>query len=339
MRQVNVLQFDMQNAKRHFHREFDLFVCSSSFEDRCRSIADSVTTGSVGGALIFQNSDYEDYVAENTKYLVSKFGERANVVRGSTTNALRTADELRRALIDARASGVGGMRILVDITTFTHESLLILLRLLRRHCDSDVLECAYTNAREYSVGDNVSYKWLSRGVGEVRTVLGYPGNVKPSKKTHLIVVVGYEHERAAQLIERIEPHSISLGYGRSGSATTEKDKNANQHYSGLVEAMAAQFDEVAKFEVLCDSPAATCAAISEQIKLGTDKGLNVILAPMNNKLTTVGAAIAAFNDDSVQICYAQALRYNYSSYSLPGTSCYTFDLSSVLSASLEDAGT
>lgn len=146
----------------------------------------------------------------------------------------------------------------------------------------------------------------------------------PSRKTHLILIVGYEHERAAGIIEAIEPNSIALGYGRSGSATTEKDKDANELYLHLVEQMATSFADVNCFEIPCDDPEGTRDEIQSQIKKAGDS--NILLAPMNNKLSTIGAVWAALHDENVQMCYAQTLRYNYSDYSSPGSHCYMFDL-------------
>lgn len=46
---------------------------------------------------------------------------------------------------------------------------------------------------------------------------------------------------------------------------------------------------------------------------------------MNNKMSTVGVALAAMQNENVQICYAPAVIYNESNYSLPGKDCYIFD--------------
>ncbi|MFA4885516.1 MAG: hypothetical protein WC601_07060, partial [Desulfotomaculaceae bacterium] len=206
----------------------------------------------------------------------------------------------------------------------THESLLILLRLLQMRCPTAKITGAYANASEYSVGDDVKHKWLSRGIGEIRSVLGFPGNIVPSRKTHLILIVGYEYERAVGIIETIEPNSIALGYGRSGSATTEKNKEANEHYLHLVEQMATSFSDIIRFEIPCNDPHKTRDELQTQISKVKD--MNILIAPMNNKLSTIGAALAAFDNKDIQMCYAHALSYNYSSYSSPGSQCYIFDL-------------
>jgi hypothetical protein len=53
---------------------------------------------------------------------------------------------------------------------------------------------------------------------------------------------------------------------------------------------------------------------------------------MNTKISTVGCALAAWEDRAIQLCYAQATRYNYAHYSTPGDTCYVFDLPELVSA-------
>jgi len=301
---------------------YDLFICSSSFENRCLSIPNNISTDKIRRALILSNMDLLEHIETNKIKLEDRFREKGRVVEADTSNPLLAADNLRISLDQAIKDGVADS-ILLDVTSFTHESLLILLRLLELCCPKSKIMGIYANASEYSVGDEVSYKWLSRGIGEVRSVLGFPGNIVPSQKTHLILIVGYEHERAAGIIESIEPNSIALGYGRFGSATTEKDKDANEHYMHLVEDMATSFSDVNRFEIPCNDPYGTRDELLNQIRIAMD--MNIIIAPMNNKLSTIGAAWAAFKDENVQMCYAQALRYNYSNYSNPGLQCYIFD--------------
>jgi hypothetical protein len=319
MKPVKINISDIQEA---LHCTYDLFICSSSFEDRCLSVAYNITIEKFRKALIVSNIDLIEQIGDNKKKLEKRFGNGSNSVNISTSDPLLTADSLGQNLTKIMNDGIVGS-ILLDVTTFTHESLLILLRLLKMYCPKSKITGIYSNASEYSVGDKDDYKWLSRGIGEVRSVLGFPGNIVPSRKTHLILIVGYEHERATGIIETIEPNSIALGYGRSDSTTTDKDKNANEHYMHLVEEMATSFSDVEHFEIPCNDPYKTRDEILHQIKKAGD--VNVLIAPMNNKLSTIGAAWAAFINDNVQICYAQALRYNYSNYSSPGHHCYIFD--------------
>jgi hypothetical protein len=317
-------KISLSNLRNTLIGKYDLFICSSSFEDRCLSIARNIESRKIKRALIVSNTDLVQYVGTNKNNLDKIFGTKGRIVDVSTTDPLSTADNLHNALSHTLGNNFDGS-ILLDVTAFTHEALLIILRLLQTFYPKSKITGAYSNAIEYGVGDDMKHKWLSRGVGEVRSVLGYPGIILPSRKMHLILIVGYEHERAAGIIESIEPNSIALGYGRSGSATTEKDKDANEHYMHLVEQMATSYCDVNRFEIPCNDPEGTCKELQAQVYKAS--GMNVAIAPMNNKLSTIGAAWAAFSNNSIQLCYAKALQYNYLGYSRLGSDCYLLDLS------------
>jgi hypothetical protein len=186
------------------------------------------------------------------------------------------------------------------------------------------LTCVYANAKEYSVGDKVNQKWLSKGIEEVRAVLGYSGNLIPSKKTHFLIIVGYEYERAIAMINILEPNVLSLGYGKSENATVEKDKEANSFYSHLVMEMLPSYPNANKFNVSCNDPYETYNGLKKYIRKYKDE--NIIIAPMNNKISTIGVGLLALKNDNIQICYGQALTYNIINYSLPGSKCYIFDI-------------
>lgn len=303
--------------------QVDLMICSSSYEERCKTIPNCFKPKEVGNVFIIGDKHFSEYVGNNSTYLSNRFKEKSQEVEISISNPLKTADSLQRVIEDT-AKDINVKSILIDVTTFTHESLLILLYLLRIYCSQKKILFAYASASEYSIGDKIEDKWLSRGIASVRTVLGFPGDNLPSKKTHLIILVGYEARRALNLIYALEPHSLALGYGKSGSETTEKDEEANQHFLKIVEQMAISYCDAKRFEIHCNDPLRTKKAILDEADTAEDQ--NIIIAPMNNKVTTMGAALAAIARPEIQICYAQPMEYNFRHYSKPGDNCYLIDL-------------
>jgi hypothetical protein len=297
----------------------DVLICCASFESRCRSVADIIEPELIKHALIAENKNLSHYVGENADYLRNRFENCAKDVHIDSTDPLRTADNLDSALksisIDSQ------LRYLVDITTFTHESLLILFKLLYlRKKPKDKVTFVYTGASDYSTTEETRDKWLSKGVSDIRSVLGYPGEVLPSRKDHLIILVGYEHQRASKLIENFEPDIISLGYGKPGSETDKKHREANLHFKDLVAKAAVTYGKIEEFEFSCNDPWDAKQAILKCVQLTLD--YNHIVAPMNTKISTIGSALAAIEYESIQLCYAQPLQYNYRSYSTPGNTCY-----------------
>lgn len=302
---------------------FDLFICSSSFEDRCLSIALHIPTERIGCALICANRDYEEHIKDNLDKLIALFPDNYFVADVYTTNPLASADSIEALLQQVTIKGTM-TRILIDITTFTHEMVLIVLAILQSKYSDAKITCCYTNAKEYSYDqENQRDKWLSKGVGEVRTILGYPGIIKPSRQTHLIVIVGYEYERAVRIIESLEPDSLSLGYGLASDATTDKNHGANEQFAKLVKDMSAFYDGIIDFIVPCNSPFDAFKAIISEVNRHENR--NIVIVPMNNKISTLGAALACNTNNEIQLCYAPALIYNYRSYSISGNKCYLFD--------------
>jgi hypothetical protein len=316
-------KFPIASLRENIQHPIDVFVCCGSFEERSLSIAREVDPAEITHALVVENKNLSRYVGKNSGWLRSRFGEKSIDVATDSTNPIITADNIQNAIkaIFQEKSPT----VLVDITTLRHESLLILLNLLRIHAKSGRIFLAYTAAADYSVGDEPEKKWLSKGLSQVRAVLGYAGVISPSRKMHLIVLVGFEHQRASKLIETLEPGIISLGYGAVGTSTEDKHLASQTFFYRLLQTMMAIHGNVEGFEFACNDPIKTKDSI--QLQKAKYLNYNTVIAPMNTKLSTVGAAFSAFDDASIQICYAEPSQYNIASYSSPGLNCYLFELS------------
>jgi hypothetical protein len=213
-------------------------------------------------------------------------------------------------------------RFLVDITTFTRESLLMLVRCLKWAAKkSDTIEFIYAHAKEYSVGDPQKDKWLSKGIREVRSVLGFPGDLLPSRRSHLIILVGFESERALSLIRECEPAAISLGLADESEIGTQPHQGTNVYTIQRLKSILGNVDE---FTFKAYDPEETRAVLQSQVR--KMQAHNTIIAPMNTKISTLGAALLGLDDPSIQLCYAQANIYNYKKYSIPGDDYYLVKL-------------
>lgn len=294
----------------------DVFVGSVSYENRCLSVARWLAKSTVKAAIIAENMNHEELHRGNGERLRGFF-PNCFPVDLDTADPLKTADSLRAALdqFDLDASSV----VVVDITTFTHEALLIFFGLIRVRFSRLKPIYAYATAEEYSIGLPPAEKWLSRGVEDVRSVLGYPGIFRPSRKLHLIALVGFEDERVGELVSQYEPSEISLGYG-------DKDpgREARHRRRALLgyQRLRSVYDDSRQFTFACFDPIATRDALCQVV--ATHPKHNVVIAALNTKLSTLGAALVALEDVDVQLCYAQAILYNVRGYSSPGNELYLF---------------
>lgn len=318
-----VLEFALQELRSKLEVEADLFICYASFETRCLSVASNLDIGKIRHSIIYHNEDCGIDMQKNIDELKKILGSGQTIVSLYHKDPIRTADEIKASL-EKLSVGEDIKRIWLDITTFTHESLLIMLKLLKIVYPDAKIICLYANANEYDPGKPKNEKWLSRGICEIRSVLGYSGNLLPTQKLHLLIIVGYEYERALSIINALEPISVSLGFGTSENAVTEKDSDANEYYKDLVEEVAKNYAQIDRFRLPCNDPFAACEEIVK--KIDEHNGKNILIVPLNNKITTVGAAFAAAKRDDVQICYAPAALYNDKNYSMPGGKCYMFEI-------------
>ncbi len=212
-------------------------------------------------------------------------------------------------------------RILIDITTFTHEGLLILFKIIsikRRNIDE--LLIVYVGAKEYSYNEKEEDKWLSKGIGNIRSVIGYPGLNNPSKFNHLIILFGFESERTSKLIETFESNIVSLGFGSEEGAITKEHHRLNFRRH---EELMVHFPNCHKFEFSVSDPFETQKKIIEQINKFPDT--NTTVAPMNSKISTIGAALATMINVNIQLCYVTANIYN-SFYSIADTKFHIFKI-------------
>ncbi|MDB5517258.1 MAG: hypothetical protein JWQ17_4016 [Tardiphaga sp.] len=307
----------LTDLSRELPSTIDLFVCCASYERRSTCAPLSIGSDKVGVALVCFNDDFEDSVRENHAAILGHFGSKSRTVALRQSDPMLGLDHLQEAL--PGILNAGAKTVVIDSTTFTHEGLLILLRLLASCLRGiDVVHIIYTPASDYALGSDAAEKWLSRGLKDIRSVLGFPGQMVPARNLHLIVLVGFEVERARMLIDACEPEIVSLGSGRD--ATDTKKAHLPRNTESL-QALSVLYPSFLKFEFSSVDPLETERILSQQV--GLFPGSNTIIAPMNTKLSTIGAALLAMKKREVQLCYAPAMTYNTPAYSSPCDFCFT----------------
>ena len=299
----------------------DLFIGSASFEGRCRSVLQDMDQERIECALVAVNGTFGAWLGKHYEWFVSVLGTRIQRLDVFSHNPVSTLLNIEDALSKVFESEPRS--VVVDITTFPRESLIILIRALDRIRTANTdITLVYATARQYSFGsEDHSGRWLSWGVRDIRPVLGFSGLMSPSRDTHMVVMVGFEDERALELIRVCEPTHVSLGVcdpSRLGIESRQSTKE--RRLSRLLSVLPA----VREFQFLGYDAIATREALASQIEIFPD--CNVVIAPMNTKISTVGAALLALRDESVQLCYAVPYLYNFDHYSLPGDEYYSFSL-------------
>jgi hypothetical protein len=293
-----------------------LFVAMASFESRCTTIAKSFA-GKFERAVVLKNSQVGVLADDNFEKLIELGGENCIHYELTLDDPIKSASVL--SLIPSLVSRNSIGPVFVDITTFTHEQLLILIKVLKNAKLTQRIVFGYSGALQYSVNTLPEDVWLSKGVGQVRSVLGFPGRFLPSRKLHLIVLVGFEYERAKAIIEQFEPSALTLGVGKKSESVSEEHFQSNRRFFEDVQNFVAMrksiCSDIDTFEFSCVDPESVESQVMSVIN--AKSGFNTVVCPLNTKLSTVGVALAAAQNEDIQLCYARAIEYNEQGYSTP----------------------
>jgi hypothetical protein len=117
----------------------------------------------------------------------------------------------------------------------------------------------------------------------------------------------------------MEPSSLTLGIG--SEPTNQSHTSTNQHKFDRLKTL---FPDAEKFNFSARNPYKARDDILSVIDQFPNQ--NIIIAPMNTKISTLGAALAVSQRQHIQICYAPARVYNVENYSLAADHCYLFQL-------------
>ena len=294
-------------------KSVDLYICSASFENRCLVFTETINKDSINSVAIFYNKDEENCLSKNLQILKQQWDKSAIPIPVSYKDVSDIVDTFG-AFFEKNFSSQRG-KVLLDCTTFTHEGLLIILKYLNEYKSKyEDLNIIYICAKEYSVNTaDVNEKWLTKGIKSIKTVLGYPGISNPSKKNHLIVLFGFEIDRTIKLIDQMDFDEITLCFG------SEADSINTDHYilnKKRHEDLLLLYPNAKKLEISLRDPERTKQILLEYVK---DVANNIVIAPMNNKISTIGVALATIDNPNIQIIYSKANEYNINGYSNPSS--------------------
>ena len=121
------------NEFRNSDRHYDLFICSASFEDRCLAVASSIDLCMIGTALVCRYSGYAELSEGNNAKLLEILAEKAKGISFDKDAPLSIYDTLYDAILECHPKSV-----IIDISTFTRETILIILMLFKQEAFKDI---------------------------------------------------------------------------------------------------------------------------------------------------------------------------------------------------------
>lgn len=299
-----IIQTSADEVPYGLSKEHDVFIFSISYEQRSSVICNKI--GGVGCKILaFHNANHD--------YLLSEVVRIRNTVSNLTVcsldsdSPLRSFDAIRAAVL--KLSETPELkRVVIDVSCFTREALAMLIVVLKHVLSHGIeIRMLYTQAADYprDEGPATSVQWFSRGISEVRSILGYRGSVQLLAKTHLILLPGFETERAQAIVDTLEPDRLTVGripHGESiQPAFAERALRMAQHIESCYPG---------RFMSYCEFSARDPFLTRDSVSKVIDGSENTVIACLNTKIAMVGTCLAALQHPAVQLIYSQPLKYN-----------------------------
>ena len=290
----------------------DLFVFSSGFEKRATKLGEALDLDLVKKSYAFHLDETYNISDEHIQ-TVSKNLTNTERLTYPKNQPLETFDIFNQILKDFVDTNYKRKKIVIviDVTAFTREIMLILIRVLSTDYFKQKTKITLIHTPAESYSEEHENLWLTKGVREIRSVGGYSGLHSPSKKLLLILLNGFEEERANTIIESFEPFKLIVGKpSENDSITSGLNKISNEKFQTLV----TKHNNILlqKFEFSCQDIQITKNAMSELCQKYCNE-YNIVDAPLNNKVSTIAVGLFVLENEEVQICYASANQYNIDS--------------------------
>ncbi|WP_430410245.1 hypothetical protein [Kordia sp.] len=184
--------------------------------------------------------------------------------------------------------------ILLEISTMPRDTTWALLYFLNsKECNIDYV---YHQPNKYNPN------WLSKEPGKPRLLFKHSGISKLGAQTALIIITGFEVERAKQLVYFFEPKITYLGL-QKGEQFNNKERNVKMHDS------IKGFTEVVEFSIDAYGEGSGYLEIKEQIEKIYNE-YNVIITSLGPKLTSMSIYKIYLEFPEIALSYVPSKEFN-----------------------------
>lgn len=242
--------------------------------------------------IVFQ--EYKEETQASRSAVVSYAAENQIVCRELSVHRepLEVWDTLRS---DFTRSAWSQKRVVLDITTMPREVIWWSLSfLMEAGCE---LRYIYHRPQSYSS------EWLTRDTATPRLVYQHSGIAKLGKPTALLLLNGFDTERAEQMIQFFEPHLLMVGL-QHGTQFQNEERNLKR-----AERLGQLIRNIRTFEIDAYSTDHGFSAIVEQIKPLVAQ-YNIIAASLGPKTSAIAMFRVIAEFPEIALAYAPSRQFN-----------------------------
>ncbi len=289
----------------------DALICCGSPEDRCLGTINRLTP------------DYHArtvYLIRYTNHESRKRAENIEKMRQklSTVGPIRDIqideekpipvimdliEEITKSAINTRKA-----RISIDISTIRKWHLLIFMKAFEAVKERHLLRFLYTEPEDY-VTD--LFQPLSFGIKDIFPIPNYSGNFDFSRDSLLVLMLGYEGDRALALFEEMDPTECLLLIAKP-SYHEEWEGRAEVMNKGIISAVGSSQIRY----IHSRNPILVAYQLRELLSHTHFKQYNHVISPLGTKPQTLGLhCYLSSNPPNTVLLYGSPARHNELFYS------------------------
>lgn len=245
--------------------------------------------------LLFINREFEEdkHIKAYKKEIIEKHlvGKRHKLLEASYYDPFIIIREFNKFRIERKLDfKQENIKIILDISTFNRQNLLVMLRLLRKTLNVHDIEIIYTIPEEVN-------QEISKGAAGFSNIPFFDGRFSIEKRKLLLLLMGYEVDRPLLLWRELEPSRVILAEGFEPTV-----ENFYQRNRTAVEEVR-KFGHSESMQICANDPHKASNQLNEIFK-NELVSYNIFVSPLNTKLQAVGLYLAWEKNPDVQILIA-----------------------------------
>ena len=281
-----------------------LFVVAASFEDRCLAMMrDLHDTGPQDQVVVLDFAGYENvgpYLLNRAALnaLASQGQPSVSIVPCATSTPISAKEGLRAEILRCRPD-----RLVVDISTLPRSFLFCFCSLaVELGLDTEIV---YYRPREY--GED-----LSRGVRTVQSIPGFEGDPAAGADIVLLLLLGFEGYKAAQVWERLGPTEVVALWGdppyddRFLEVSKEKNEQFLRLPSRVIEGACHTYNVATALRQLGKAYSDIRSRMPDS---------SVVACPLGTKMQSLALFAFACTHPDLSVVYVSSSKYFTGSYS------------------------
>jgi hypothetical protein len=289
----------------------DVFICCGSPEERCKGIIQKLDPNYRAKLVLFLR--YTDHESKKREKNIKEMKERLkNVgeIREITLDEEKPIPVIKDLIqeIEKERGTSKNPRITIDISTIIKWHLLILLKALDAKGINNCIRFLYTEPEDYMTD---LFQPLSFGIRNIFPIPTYSGNFDFSKNSLLVLILGYEGDRALALLEEMDPTECLLLVAKPAY---------HAEWEGRTEEMNREIINVvgeSKIKYIHSrNPVLVFHQLRELLSSSKNLQYNHIISPLGTKPQTLGLYLyLSTHPSNTVIIYGSPSRHNELFYS------------------------